>query len=115
MTDTYVLGVHEDGADQTLYITATASDNKTLYTAFAETLVANAEGDFSVADVLYDLKHESGVTVTGVHVSAIVPKSDHTIHEFNEADNSVVLLDKGDLSIKHTFDLWVWADRYDVS
>lgn len=115
MTDTYVLGVHEDGSDNTLYITATAPDNNTIYTAFAETLVVNAEGDFSVADVLYDLKHDHGVTVTGVHVSAIVPKSDHTIHEFNEADNSVALLDKDDLSLKHTFDLWVWAARYGMS
>lgn len=112
MTDTYAVGIHETGADFTLYITAEAPDNKTFYTALAETLIANAEGSFSVADVLYDLKRES--RVTGVHVGDIMPKSDHTIHEFNEAGNSISLLDKDTFVVKHTFDLWAWAARYDV-
>lgn len=112
MTNTYALGIWESGADDALWIKVDGPNNHAVLSAFAETLKANVEGSFSVADVISDLKHD--VTVLGIFVGTI-PSTDHTPHLFWERTAEITLYDREDHEHLVTRGVSKWASLYDVN
>jgi len=107
MTNTYAFGIHEVGADETIWLKVDAPDNRTFFTSLGETLEANSTGNFSVADVVSDLKDE--FKVLGFYVQDDAPSADHTPHLYDEASRTITI--QGDDS-GVTFQINTWLNRY---
>lgn len=105
----YAFGLHEKGADENLWVTFSAEDNHTAYSAVAQSLSYRYGDDFEIAGILLDLKYSDGIE--DLAVTPETPASDHTFHIYDADDVAVTLYDDYFTPL-HTFDLYQWVARY---